>query len=225
MKNLKFFVFVLLSILLSNNVYSRGRTSIHFGPSFPVYDFASDDFDDDAAGGAATGINVGLQYVYPLSKNGLGIFGGIDFNFNGLNEDVKDDMEEYIESTGTYNANIKYYNYINVPLTAGLNYSYIADDNIGVFANAGLALNFLKITNMEIEANDEIVSQEMELANSIGYKIGGGIMINKKTYISIDYLALGKHDLDGVMKSSVQSEDLDGEAKVDLFTLTLGFRF
>lgn len=225
MKNLKIIVFTLLTFTLITKTYSQGNVSIHFGPSFPVSDFASDDMDDEDAGGAGLGLNVGLQYIYPLSESGLGLFCGIDINYNGLKKDVKDDVEELYEAMGINNPDIKYYKYINIPLTAGLNYTYQANDKIGVFANAGLAVNFMKITDMELKANGQTVTTEMDLANSIGFKIGGGILINQKTSISIDYLGLGVHDIEGEVKTTGYSEDIDGEGKVDLLTLTLGFKF
>ena len=225
MKNFKIIAFVFLSVFLTSKTYSQGNVSIHFGPSFPVSDFANDDLDDEDSGGAAVGLNVGLKYIYPLSESGLGIFGGIDFNYNGLKKDVKDDIEEIYESLGIYNADIKYFKYINVPITAGLNYSYQADDKIEVFANAGLALNFLKITDVELKVIGQTVTEEFDLANCIGFKIGGGILINQKTSISIDYFGLGKHDIESTVKTTGYSVDTDGEQKIDLLTLTLGFRF
>jgi len=225
MKNFKFIALLLLSICFTAKTYSQGFVSIHFGPSSPVSDFASDDIDDENAGGAAVGINLGLQYIYPLSESGLGIFGGIDFNYNGLKKDVKDDIEEIYEFMGIYNANYKFFKYINIPITTGLNYTYQADDKIGVFANAGLALNFMKITDMEIEYSSFKLIQKMDLANCIGFKIGGGILINQKTSISIDYLALGEHDIEGESTFSGYSDDIDGELKVNLLTLTLGIKF
>jgi len=225
MKNLKFIALILLSICFTTKAYSQGYVLIHFGPSSPVSDFASDDIDDENAGGAAVGINLGLQYIYPLSESGFGLFGGIDFNYNGLKNDVKDDIEEIYEYMGIYNASYKFFKYINIPITTGLNYSYQADDKIGVFANAGLALNFMKITDMEIEYNSFKLSQKMDLANCIGFKIGGGILINQKTSISIDYLALGEHDIEGESSISGYSDNIDGELKVNLLTLTLGIKF
>lgn len=225
MNNLKIIAFLLLSIFFTTQTFAQGNLTIHFGPSFPVMDFASDDVDNENAGGAAVGFNVGLQYVYPLSESGLGLFGGIDFNYNGLKKDAKDAAEEYYESLGINNADVKYSSYINVPLTAGLHYAYQADDKIGVFANAGLALNFLKMTDMELKANGQTVTTEMDLANSLGFKLGAGILINQKTSIAIDYLGLGNHDIEGKVKTTGYSEDIDGEAKVDLVTLTLGIRF
>jgi len=225
MKNLKIFTLVLISVFFTVKTYSQGKVFIHLGPSIPVSDFASDDLDDEDAGGAAVGLNIGLQYIYPLSESGIGIFGGIDFNYNGLKNDVKNDVEEIYESLGITNADIKYYKYINVPVTVGLNYTFNADDKFGVFANAGLALNFLKITDMEVKTNGQTVTTEMDLANSIGFKMGGGILINQKIFLSIDYLGLGKSDIEGKVMATGYSEDIDGEGKVDLLNLTLGIKF
>ena len=226
MKNFKIIVLLLLSICLTNKIYSQANVSIHFGPAIPVSDFADDNINDEDDGCAAVGINIGLQYLYPLSESGIGIFGGIDFNYNGIQKDAKDNVKDLYESMGINNPDIKYYKYINVPITGGLNYTFQVDDKISLFANAGLAFNFLKITDMEIEVNGATVTTEMDLANNLGLKIGGGILINQKTSISLDYLGLGEHDIDGKIKTSYgDSENLEGKGKVDLLTLTIGFRF
>jgi opacity protein-like surface antigen len=225
MKFLKIVAFVLFSVLFVTNTYSQGNFSIHFGPSIPVMDFAADDLDDEDAGGAAVGLNVGLKYVYPLSESGLGFFGGIDFNYNSLKKEVKDDMEEMYEMMGISNLDIKYFKYINVPITAGLNYDYQVDEKTSVFANAGLGLNIFKMTDAQLEGNGQTVTTEMDVSTNIGFRIGGGFLINKKTSIAINYYGLGEHDLDGEVKSSGYSEDLDGKAKIDFVTLTLGFKF
>ena len=225
MKNLKFLTFTLISFLLTVKTYSQGEVFFHVGPSVPLFDFASDDFDNENARGAAVGINFGLQYIYPLSETGLGIYGGIDFHYNGLKKDIKDDIEEFYGSLGITNADFKYYKYINVPVTAGLNYTYKADNKIGVFANAGLALNFLQTTDMEIKVNGQTVRTEMDLANNLGFKVGGGILINQKISVSVDYYGLGKHDIKGELKATGFSMDIDETGKVDFLTLTLGYKF
>jgi len=223
MKNFKFIAFLLFMFLVSTKTYSQGNMSIHFGPSLPVSNFGSSDTNNEKAGGAAVGLNLGVQYVYPLSKSGLGLFGGVDFNYNGLQQSVKDDLKASMGLSNT-SANIKYFKYINVPVTAGLNYTFQADKKIGVFANAGLALNFLKITNLEVEVNGQTVKQEMDLASNFGFKIGAGILINKKTSIAVNYFGLGEHDVKGKVTGPGYSEDVTGKGKVDLVTLTVGFK-
>lgn len=98
MKNFKFFPFILLLVFFTTKVHSQGIMSVHFGPSFPVSDFGSDNIFDEDAGGAAVGFNIGLKYTYPLNDKGLGLFGGIDFNYDGLKKDFKDDVEDLVES-------------------------------------------------------------------------------------------------------------------------------
>ena len=219
MKKFTTITFVLLSIFVTTKTYSQGDLSIHLGPAIPVADFGSDDEED--AGGAAVGFNAGLQYIHPISESGLGLFGGIDINYNALQKDIKDDLEE--EFNG-YDADIKFSKYINIPITAGVNYTYQSSTDFGLFVNAGLALNFLKITNTEVEVYGQTATSEMDVASNLGFKIGGGILINENTSISIDYLGLGEYDLKGEVKANGYSEDIEGELKVDLLTLTVGFR-
>lgn len=225
MKNFKIIALVLFSISLTFKTYSQGHVSIHFGPSFPVLDFGSDNISDEDAGGADIGFNFGLQYTHPISDKGLSIFGGVDFSYNGLQKDATNDIKEIYESLGINNAEYKFYKYINIPITAGLNYTYQPEDKLGVFVNAGIALNFCKMTDMEMTYNGRLVSTEMDLAHSIGFKLGAGVLINQKVSISLDYLGLGIHEFQGMAKTIGYSEIIKGEGKIDLITLTLGVKF
>jgi hypothetical protein len=126
---------------------------------------------------------------------------------------------------GIRNAAYKFYSYINIPVTVGLNYSYKADDRMGVFANAGMVWNFLKVTDMEIIVSGQTFTTEMALASNPGFKIGGGLLIDSSTSLSINYFGLGVHDLEGKVKRDYISENIDGEGKVDLLTLTLHYIF
>ena len=222
MKNYIIFASLLFSAFFAVNTYSQSSVTIHFGPSFPLSDFSLEDLDNEDAGGAAIGLNVGLQFIYPVTEFGLGIYGGIDFHYNGLTKDVKNDIEEYYENIGIINADIKFYKYLNLPIAAGLNYTFQASDKVGLFANAGLVVNSLKITDMELKTHRQAVSAKMDVANNIGFKIGGGMIINQKISFSLDYLGLGIHDIKGEVRTIDISDHVEGEMKVDLFTLTLG---
>ena len=226
MTNLKSItVSLLLLIFISAFSFSQSSLSAHLGPSFPLDKFASDNMDDNKAGSAAIGFNLGLQYLYNFEKNGLGLFIGLDFNYNGLKKDVRDSFEKDFEDMGIYNAEFKYYKYLNIPVSAGLHYTFQADKKIALLANLGLAANFMKITDMTVKVGNITTTMKFDLATSIGFKTGAGILINKKTSITANYLYLGKHDVNATIKSNLPNEKIDGEQKVDLLTLTLGFMF
>ena len=205
------------------------RFSVHLGPSIPVSDFGSDNPGDEDSGGAAVGLNVGFQYIYPLSETGLGILGGIDFTYNGLQKDIKDEIEVISNLFLANDVDIKYFKYINVPITAGLNYTYQVADKMAVFANARLALNFLKITDFKIEYDGYEQILKYDLANNLGFKIGGGFLINQKISVSIDYFGLGEHDINvtGTYTTSDDAGKMEDKIplSVDILTLTLGYRF
>jgi len=226
-KNFKILVFTVLLVLFAFiESYSQSSFNIHLGPSIPLLDYSSENIDNEDAGGAGIGINFGLQYTYQLTESGLGLFAGLDFNYNGLKKDVKDDLEKIFEDLVVTNIYFTHYKYFNIPVSAGLKYKYDADDKIALIGNAGLTINFLKVSDFIIKVDGLKITSEFDLANSIGFKIGGGILINSRTSIMIDYLGLGKHDINGETKASgLTSKDIDVDQKVDMLTITVGFNF
>ena len=209
--------------------------SVHLGSSIPISDFGSNDIDSGGTA-AAVGLNVGLEYIYPLSETGLGILLRIDFSYNGLQKNIKDQIKDGANEDAstlfqTNDIDIKYYKYINVPITAGLNYTFQVNDKMAVFANVKLALNFFKITNFEVEYDGVKVMSKYDLANNLGFKIGGGFLINQKISVSIDYLGLGEHDINSTFTYIDTNVGLNinrsdkFKVPVDLLTIALGYRF
>ncbi len=213
----------LLTVCSTTKLHSQGNVSIHLGPSLPVSDFASDDGPTGAA--AAIGLNIGVQYRYPFRENGFGLFGGLDLHYNGLKKSAKDATENVLKILDLKEADIKYPKYINIPLTAGLDYTFQVDYSVALFAQGGLAVNFLKATDLVIGANDLEFRSKTDLATGIGFKVGGGVLIKDRFSISIDYLGLGKHDIDGSVQGHGVSQKIDGEQKVTMLALALGVKF
>jgi hypothetical protein len=212
----KLFIFALILIGSYSASKAQGYFQLHVGPSFPLSDFADDNMDNDHSGGAGIGFNLGGKYLYQINTNGLGLFIGADFNYNGLKSSVKDDLENSFGSSG--NIDIKYYKYINVPLLAGLNYTVYANEQIA-------GPDFLKMTNMTVEADNEKVELNFKLSTQLGYKIGGGLLINDKYVVGLDYLGLGGHSIKGEMQYNGDTQDLDNlKQKVSLLTLTFGIK-
>jgi len=86
-------------------------------------------------------------------------------------------------------------------------------------------LNFLKITDMSVEAYNQILTSKVDLATNVGFKVGGGMVINDKTLISVNYFGLGQHDIKVEMKGVGSSEDIEEVQTVDILTVTLGLKF
>ena len=216
---------IVIAIFLSGSVYSQSSFSIHAGPSFPLSDFGDDDWDDPDAGGAGVGLNLGGKYLYKLNDKGLGLYIGADFFYNGLKSSVKEDIEDEFEGLGT-NIDITYQKYINVPITAGINYAFKANEQVSLFADLGIGADFLKVTNMTLEIDNEEVEMNYDLSTQLAYKFGGGLLLQDKYIIGLHYNGLGKHNVKGEITYDGDTTDLDDmELKVDLLSLTFGIKF
>ena len=212
------FAILIAMFFMTENLYSQGNFSLHAGPSFAISDFGDDDIDDDDAGGAGVGLNIGGKYTFKLNDKGLGLYLGADFNYNGLKSSELDDMGADIDIT--------YFKYINVPITAGLNFTFKANDQVSLFGDLGLGADFFKVTNMTMEADNEELEFNYKLSTQLAYKIGGGLLIQDKYIIGLHYNGLGEHNVKGEMKYDGDTEDLDDtKLKVDILTLTFGVRF
>ena len=161
-----------------------------------------------------------------LNDKGLGLYLDAGFNFNGVKNSVKDDVEDRLSDLLGTDVDISFYKYINIPVTAGLNYEFKANDQISLFGDLGIGVDFFKVTNMEIEADGEKVENSFDLSTHLAYKIGGGLLIQDKYMVSLHYNALGNHSVSGESKYDGVTEDLGSEdLKVNLLTLTFGIKF
>lgn len=151
------------------------------------------------------------------------MFSGIDFNINGLTNNMKNNIKAqfFID-----NANITYHKYLNIPVSIGINYNLKANNKISLFGNASMTSNFLKITDFLIEIDSNIISKKFDLATNFGYKLGCGILINKKIILEINYNSLGKHEVEGELEVLGEAVEIEAiELKLDFLTLTAGFKF
>lgn len=206
--------------VFNSKMVAQGTFKFHVGPSFATSDFGDDDVSDDDAGGAGIGINAGLDYLYPLTETGLSLFGGLDVSFNGLKGEYKEDIEDQVG-----NVDVTFFNYINVPISGGLYYEFKPGGNIDLFGNAGLAYNFLKVTNFKLEDGNSEVEFNYGLTNNLGFRLGAGLILNEKTTFAVQVYNLGEHDLDIEREATGQQEqNIDGEQNVSFVTLTIGFR-
>jgi len=215
------FTAMLFAILFSVNAYSQSNFSIHAGAAFPMGEFGSDNLNDENAGGAAVGFNLGVKYVHQLNETGLGLLVGGDFNYNALKSGVKDD----IKSVFGQGVDVTFYKYMNIPLTAGLHYTYKANSQVSLFGELGVGADFLKVTNMTAEANGQKVEMVFDLSTQFAYTVGGGLQLNDKYLLGLHYYGLGDHNVGGQMKYNGDSEDLEkNKIVVRMLNLTLGIK-
>jgi opacity protein-like surface antigen len=225
MKTILFFAFfIAITLVFPFNSFSQsGSFSIHAGPAFPLNDFGDDDIDDEDSGLAGTGFELGGKYVYQLNESGLGLFAGADLIYNGLASDVKDDLEDDMDGVD----NLKFYSYINVPLMAGINYSFNANNQVALFGEFGLGVNLLKVTNMSFEYDHDDYESRYDPSTKLGFKIGGGLIFNDAYSLEVNYLGLGEQEIDGEIEIDGDTENIPGsrDLKVNIFTLTFGVKF
>jgi len=225
----KFLRGVLVLVVLgvsANYAYAQHHVNVHTGVSLPMGDFANDDINNEGAAGAATGFNLGGQYSYQFADFGLGVFAGIDINYNPLTKKYRDKIFEYYQSEGLYGTEQDFYEYLNVPTTMGLHYYLKANESFGLLFNGGMAINLLQMTNYEVKYQNYTITTYFDPAYSIGYKLGGGIIIREKFTLMVDYLNLGTIDIEGEIEALGQeNEKVSGKEKVSLLNIAAGYRF
>ena len=201
---------ILFSMLISFCfVNAQKKTTIYFGASLPLAEFASLDPEIDGAQGAQAGFNFGLEYRYPIAETNLGLIAGVDLYYNGLKKEKKAEISDRTDFI--------FSKYINIPVSTGLNYTFKADDKLSVFANASVAWNFLIITDEKVDPPYESVPTiSYEPSNSIGFKVGGGILIKDKASLSIEYF--------DTASNYIRSSDQNKTVKVEVIAIKLGMK-
>lgn len=217
---------VLALIFCISNAYLSGQSTGLFvaGFSFPQGDFADDDYYDaifDGAGYAGTGIMLGLKTYTPMRMEGLSAMFNLSILYNPMHKDFKDEFEDDWDEDATFPK------YLNLPVMAGLNYQYPVMDQFTLFGEAGLGLNVLWITNFSIKDDDYKSVYSFTPSLKIGYTIGGGVVIQEKYTISLNYLGLGSHKCKFKWEEDWDWDKERGEDKfdksLDIRALTLTF--
>jgi hypothetical protein len=193
---------LLMLVFTASLSFSQSKISFHAGASFPVSDFGSTNIENEDAKGAATGINFGLNYLYPIGKSGLAAFAGVDFMFNPTSNKYQDEIYAsagaIFSSAGT-SFDISFSRYFSIPISVGLQYEAPITDKITLFGNAGLTASFLKISDQEMNLNlgffNIEMKEEFDMANSFGFKIGAGVLFDDKISLGLNYFNMGKYSV------------------------------
>lgn len=222
---------LLLFLLLTSTgieTFTQSRYNIHIGPAFPLskIDMYTVNYSDvyTVSSSAKTGINVGIQYSYQFPNRGIGIFAGIDIVYNDIINEFKESMDTLFSHFGY--ESYEFPKYYNIPISAGLEYIYEINEKFSLLCNLGMTYNFFKVTDYTHDTMFGDYTYEADWASNIGFKTAIGILYNQKASISIDFLGLGKHEVDiKAIDSGTVEDEFIAEAKVNMLTLTIGWNF
>jgi len=205
---------IALTSMFSLNTFAQKNLSVHVGAILPTGSFAGNN-DNGYLSNAAVGLNLGLEYTYPVKKlQDFDFFGGIDINNSGLKKTYRTKNEDVIS---------KFPKYLNIPISAGLKYNYKLNDQITLFGKGGIALDFLKVSKVEVRETHSYWASttKVDLSVKPGLTLGGGLFINNSIGLGISYFAFAEHKLKGTT-TIVGKDDrsISENMKTNFFTLT-----
>lgn len=213
-------------------------------------------FDKAKNGGATTGLNIGFEMMIPVAVNGLNFTVSADLFYNGVKQETKTVMNDFcillkdmvnqqaIEQgltvvSSSVNVDKNAY-YLNVPLMVGFNYSYPFNNEMKLFASAGMGLNFRYISAWKIVLNYTVLEDysqwsisetetfSYDNAISLAFRLGCGINLTKHISLSAWYYNLGKGDVSVQIKTeksnSAQNTTLESITP-SLFVIKCGYNF
>lgn len=254
---------------------SSNRWKLSLGGAIPVGYFPTMWYDENTLetrcglfeggesayyGGAEFGISLGAEMMHPLNER-LDFTISADIHCNGLNGKAKSftigvgnylassleqqairDGSTSVTSTCSVDANPIY---INVPVLAGVSYSFPLSNGMKLFGEAGVGMNFSVITPLKYTArmdylyrgtNYKLTIEEKSSYSStfaLAFRVGVGFAFTEKLSVSADYYYLGKKDIFATLQAqstergaqpNVQEMDL-GTVTPMLLTVRLGYTF
>jgi hypothetical protein len=167
------------------------------------------------------GINTGIRYSYIFSSIGIGAFAGIDFMYNGISEEFIEEVEKF-DAPYTEDNPVIHENY-NIPFSTGICYDFMLNDNLLLSSKAGITANSFIISDSEYWSSKSSTDPSF----SVGAIIGVGLIIKDRVSISVDYLGLGKHTVEGETTWGLipSTEEFSMNLNIHMLTLTAGISF
>lgn len=215
MKKTLILLSLLAMLLLSTKAYAQFEVSV--GPSFPVgsylddvESFQTDDIYNLTEGnyisGARIGIDVGLKYRLKLYK-GLQAFVGANLIWNPVKKSFQEQVENDISIISSSNK-VRTGEYFQIPIMAGLNYTFNPSDEFGVFVDAGCGVNILQRSPFEVSSiiQYELFSNKQYEVNlksdyktlcTFAFQAGIGAIVKNRYMISVHYYGLGSTAAEG----------------------------
>ncbi len=217
-----------------------GNTKLKVGIAMPMGDFASHDgvwvlqsgeHATNVAGYAKRGFNVGIQQRIDLHILGLGLLIEADLFYNEFNADSLLILNSNTEVTPRS---------FNLPVMIGADIHLPLGDKLALMAEAGIGVNFRYVTKWEDQGDllglvTAGYSNRYNVANSVAYKAGVGLLLGNVFSIELQYLNLGAAPLSGTTHWASEvagilggDTDIDfntGSMETSMLNLCIGYRF
>jgi tetratricopeptide (TPR) repeat protein len=220
-----------------NVISQRAKFSIHGILPIPIGDFAADK-GNEGDGFASIGYGAFAELNYPLNTSGLGWISSVAFLYNGNSSDFNATL---LKSLG-FEVTKEVGSYTTIPIMSGLSYTGEMSPGLNFILAGQLSFAFISVGNETdkitgyTEDGDMLsgeIKDEYKSATSIGFGLGGGLIINNLIIISAKYLNLGKPELkydETVTLSylditdSISYSDSRNQS-ISYFTLSIGIAF
>ena len=219
---------------------AQTETMLKAGIGFPMGDFSEGTFSrtlaTDKINAAAPGISVGVMMMKEVGTN-LYAFGQVDFFYNGLDGEYRDDAEEYLENMAA-DYELELPKHINIPLSMGV--AYRVDMSAAeLYIMGGMNFHIYKLTRFDIYyVNEYEVTGSVQYGWSyqLGFFLSAMYSLNENVFITLDYFpeVRPKVTMEGEItvydyfNDEIYYEDeLNRKMRmpVELFRFGLGWRF
>lgn len=278
MKKIVIAISILMMSISCGEIFAqKDGFSLHLSGVFPNGKFGEfDEVNNDGekrigalfneqskTGAAGTGFGLGFKYQFSIPQiENLRFLIGAEVMWNPLNSDAKDYIDEIIETQKAENQTADYMdvnttlpNYLNIPLMAGLNYSFGLTDKVKLYGEFGIGLNVRIATKFMLEneergsfwdeygyyyeyAGSSEITYKYDNATSFAYQLGVGVLFDKVS-IGLHWYNLGsvkvKGEMEQITNVTVYNDDsyYDSnkesfkwkELSTSMLTLKIGFHF
>lgn len=250
---------IITRLILATLLISGGKAfaqkdgfSLHLSGVFPNGKFAEFEDNDKVCalvngssktGSAGAGFGVGFKYQFPISQvANLRFLVGAELMYNPLNGDAKDWFDDEFDSgkgsgdglSYDYDYEVSMPKYLNVPLMAGLNYSFNLNDKINIFGEFAAGINMRLFTNAKLLREREGIGwynngyttvyydftdtyeliYKYDNAIAFAYRFGAGITFDKIS-IGLHWYNLGTAKVKGKVSGKYDYKDSEGDTEHD----------
>jgi Outer membrane protein beta-barrel domain len=195
------------------------------GLANPTGDLVNKEIDNQNAGHAGGGFNIGIDLCVPTDAKGVGFIYSYMYSHNSVNATkmgssnlINNSYEEYHDSDP----------YISRSVLFGVKYQTPFQGKISLFITGQVGFNFLETGKIEYRFDDSRSYRvNKEKSATFGFAIGGGITLNRFLSLQVRYLSFRGHSVEG---KSIEDEyvgpnngtfNIDKSIPVSLLTTTL----